>query len=91
MFRQWVKAIALVAVAGAAQVYINQLAYAERGYLALGGEFFVFPIIVIIGYHALGLARKGNKREVTDGADIISFDQYRRTRKGGNGKKRSRG
>lgn len=91
MFRQWVKAIALLVVAGAAQIYVNQFAYAERGYWAIGGEFFVFPVIVIAGYYLLGLAKDRNEKEGDGNAEIINIDQYRRTRKSGERKKSSRG
>lgn len=90
MLKQWAKAILLVAAAGAAQYYACGLAYEQRGYLGIGGEFFIFPVIVILGYHVLGLARYDRMRKEIGEDGIIRIDQYRRERKRRERKERRR-
>lgn len=86
MLKQLVKTGLLIAAAGMAQHIAIRIATAERGYQAMGGEFFVFPLICLVGYYALGLARYDRMREEEDDDErIIDLDQYRNERKSKNG------
>lgn len=48
MFRQLVKLFVAVLIAGMLQVAAEQLAFAERGYEAMGSEIFTFPVVLLL-------------------------------------------
>lgn len=52
--RKWCELGVLVFLALAAQRYANIIAYMDRGYHGVGGEIFVFPLIVFAGSYFLG-------------------------------------
>lgn len=47
------KLLFLLAVAGFGQAMLNKLTFYERGYQAMGGEVFLFPFVLGIGYFIL--------------------------------------
>lgn len=67
MLKQLLKLAVITALAIVAQKYMNGVAFAERGYCAVGGEIFTFPTVLVAGYYLTGIhswaARQARKHE----------------------------
>ena len=55
ILRQLANFAFVVGAAVIAQMYANTAALMERGYEDLGGEMFVFPLVLFAGYYMTGL------------------------------------
>ena len=60
MLLKLVKLAIITIFSAALQFLATQYAYIERGYQAVGGEVFVFPLCMIIGAMIFGLFREEN-------------------------------
>lgn len=63
MQRKLLKLAFVIGAAVIAQKYANMLALVERGHYDLGGEMFVFPMVLLAGYYMTGLGELNNIRK----------------------------
>ena len=79
MWRQLLKIAGLVALGAALQRRAELAAFAYRGYSAIGGEIFIFPVTLFAGYYLTGIHRYAAREERRRGKAARNHDGRGRT------------